>query len=130
MHRLLPSSTGSSTHAWPDDRSARLAYPLCQAQPETKPPAPLPRELATYPPLEATCVKSSSNDRGLPAEVEGPVRPVGAGQPPNRRGASQYERKAAAGAMKKLLELREIRKVALLLRVSTEDQVGGNSLTT
>ena len=60
----------------------------------------------------------------------GIVRPVGAGQPPNRRGASQYERKAAAGAMKKLLELREIRKVALLLRVSTEDQVGGNSLTT
>jgi site-specific DNA recombinase len=32
--------------------------------------------------------------------------------------------------MKKRVELREIRKVALLLRVSTEDQVAGNSLTT
>ena len=66
----------------------------------------------------------------LTAGGGGTVRLAGPRQPANRSGAPKYEQKATGGAMKTRAELRQIRKVALLLRVSTEDQVSGSSLTT
>jgi hypothetical protein len=90
MHRLL-SSDRSSLRAWtpnrevqmaapgvvdlpsrPDDGAAREyeSDPLCQAQPDVVHAAPSSRGLAVNPPTDPTCVRSSSNDPGLPAEVE------------------------------------------------------------
>ncbi|HUX85919.1 MAG TPA: recombinase family protein [Chloroflexota bacterium] len=58
----------------------------------------------------------------LAAGGGGAVRLAGPRQPANRRGAPKYEQKATGGAMKKRVELREIRKVALSVRLSDENE--------